>query len=113
MSEQVKIHPRVKRALDRIGVPEYAPFTPDPFQLEAVEKLEKGDVMVTAPTGSGKTWIATTAITKMLEQGERVWYATPLKALCPMCCTPNSALCTALNGWASSPGTARKIPRRR
>ena len=81
MSERMKVHPRVKRALDKIGVPESTPFKPDPFQVKAVEELEKGDVIVTAPTGSGKTWIATTAIDKMLERGKRVWYATPLKAL--------------------------------
>ena len=81
MRETVKIHPRVQRALDRIGVPEEEKFTPDPFQIEALERLEEGDVVVSAPTGSGKTWIATSAITTMLGKSRKVWYATPLKAL--------------------------------
>jgi ATP-dependent RNA helicase HelY len=76
-----KLHPRVRRALAQIGVPETRPFVPDAFQLEAVSKLEYGDVLVSAPTGSGKTWIAVTAMDKLLGQAKRVWYATPLKAL--------------------------------
>jgi superfamily II RNA helicase len=67
--------------LAQIGVPEKKPFVPDAFQLEAVAKLEHGDVLVVAPTGSGKTWIATTAMQKLLKQAKRIWYATPLKAL--------------------------------
>lgn len=75
------IHPRVKKALNRIGVPESTKFTPDPFQLEAVQKINDGDVIVTAPTGSGKTWIATSCITQLLKKKKRIWYAAPLKAL--------------------------------
>src|SRR5581483_3747069 len=58
-----------------------APFTPDAFQLEALAALEFEDVLVTAPTGSGKTWIAREEIRRLLEQGKRAWYTTPLKAL--------------------------------
>ncbi len=36
---------------------------------------------MTAATGSGKTWIAETAIKKRLDAGQRAWYASPLKAL--------------------------------
>ncbi len=39
------------------------------------------DLVVSAPTGSGKTWIAVEATKKFLASGCRVWYATPLKAL--------------------------------
>ena len=39
------------------------------------------DVLVTAPTGSGKTWIASHAIYEYLARNMRVWYASPLKAL--------------------------------
>jgi ATP-dependent helicase YprA (DUF1998 family) len=47
-----------KRLLEGIGTPRKTPFKPDPFQLEALAALEYEDVLVTAPTGSGKTWIA-------------------------------------------------------
>src|SRR2546425_2512751 len=64
-----------------IGTPKPAPFKPDPFQLEALAALEFEDVLVTAPTGSGKTWIAREEIRRLLGEGKRAWYTTPLKAL--------------------------------
>jgi superfamily II RNA helicase len=77
--------PRVDRKLrkffDGIGVPEKTAFIPDDFQLEALEKIKSADVIVSAPTGSGKTWIAAQAIKEMLSNGRRSWYASPLKAL--------------------------------
>ncbi|BCS98581.1 hypothetical protein DSLASN_42130 [Desulfoluna limicola] len=72
---------RLKPIFEQIGSPEARPFVPDRFQLEAVEAVRHGDCLVTAPTGSGKTWIAEQVITKALEKGQRCWYATPLKAL--------------------------------
>ena len=71
----------VKRLLHGIGTPPAAPFKPDPFQLEALAMLEYEDVLVTAPTGSGKTWIAREEIRRLLGAGKRAWYTTPLKAL--------------------------------
>ncbi|HEX6126341.1 MAG TPA: DEAD/DEAH box helicase [Pyrinomonadaceae bacterium] len=67
--------------LHGIGVPEPRPFKPDDFQLEALEAIEHEDVLVTAPTGSGKTWIASEEIRRLLQQDQRAWYTTPLKAL--------------------------------
>jgi len=64
-----------------IGAPKPAPFKPDPFQLEALAALEFEDVLVTAPTGSGKTWIAREEIRRLLDSDKRAWYTTPLKAL--------------------------------
>ena len=64
-----------------IGVPAAQPFKPDDFQIEALNAIETDDVLVTAPTGSGKTWIAREEIRRLLEQGKRAWYTTPLKAL--------------------------------
>lgn len=71
----------VRRLLQGIGTPPPAPFKPDPFQLEALAMLEYEDVLVTAPTGSGKTWIAREEIRRLLGDGKRAWYTTPLKAL--------------------------------
>jgi superfamily II RNA helicase len=64
-----------------IGKPEPAPFTPDPFQVDALERILREDVVVSAPTGSGKTWIALEATKAYLGRGSGIWYATPLKAL--------------------------------
>ena len=78
---QPKIDHSLKTVFDRIGVPEKASFIPDPFQVDAVTLVQKDDVLVSAPTGSGKTWIAVQAIHSFLEKGLKVWYASPLKAL--------------------------------
>jgi ATP-dependent RNA helicase HelY len=67
--------------LSGIGAPKPGPFKPDPFQLQALAALEFEDVLVTAPTGSGKTWIAREEIRRLLESGKQAWYTTPLKAL--------------------------------
>jgi superfamily II RNA helicase len=72
---------RLKRVFARIGVPEAKPFTPDPFQTEALAAVASADCLVTAPTGSGKTWIAEQAIERIRQGGGRAWYACPLKAL--------------------------------
>ena len=76
--EQLKA---VEDLLAGIGVPEPSPFVPDQFQTAALEAIETKDVLVTAPTGSGKTWIAKEEIRRLLRDGKRAWYTTPLKAL--------------------------------
>ncbi len=38
-------------------------------------------MLVSAPTGSGKTWIAVQAIKKVVSEQKHAWYASPLKAL--------------------------------
>jgi len=73
--------PETRRLLEGIGTPAAGPFKPDLFQLDALAALEFEDVLVTAPTGSGKTWIAREEIRRLLETGRRAWYTTPLKAL--------------------------------
>lgn len=71
-----------EKLFEGIGVPELVPFVPDDFQQEAVSSVVNSeDTLVVAPTGSGKTFIATQAITACLEQGLRAVYTTPLKAL--------------------------------
>lgn len=61
---------------------ELFPFPLDDFQLESIARIDEGhSVLVSAPTGSGKTVIAEYAIHKALAAGQRVFYTTPLKAL--------------------------------
>jgi ATP-dependent RNA helicase HelY len=59
------------------------PFKLDPFQIEAIDKLDTGvgGVLVSAPTSSGKTVVAEYAIFRALREGTKVIYTTPLKAL--------------------------------
>jgi ATP-dependent RNA helicase HelY len=72
---------QVEKLLAGIGTPEPSPIVPDPFQIEALQAINTQDVLVTAPTGSGKTWIAREEIRRLLAEGKRAWYTTPLKAL--------------------------------
>ena len=61
---------------------EYFPFPLDDFQIEAIKAINSGNSLVlTAPTGSGKTLIGEFAIHRGLSHGSRVFYTTPLKAL--------------------------------
>ncbi len=58
------------------------PFEADRFQIEAVEALDRGaSVLVTAPTGSGKTLVAEAAVYLAQRAGRRCFYTTPIKAL--------------------------------
>ena len=58
------------------------PFELDEFQKKACEYIDDSkSVVVCAPTGAGKTVIAQHAIHRALEQGKRIFYTTPLKAL--------------------------------
>jgi len=57
-------------------------FELDRFQLEALDALDAGrSVVVSAPTGSGKTVVADYAIARALAEGRKAFYTTPLKAL--------------------------------
>ncbi|MEA4884337.1 MAG: DEAD/DEAH box helicase [Clostridia bacterium] len=65
------------------GIPlEYRGFQLDPFQREAIKHLEAGrSVLVSAPTGVGKTLVADYLIERMFKLGHRVIYTAPIKAL--------------------------------
>ena len=57
-------------------------FPLDPFQLDAIRAIQDGkSVIVSAPTGSGKTLVAEFAIHATLARQRRIAYTTPLKAL--------------------------------
>ena len=65
-----------------LNLEEYFPFPLDDFQLEAIRAINSGNsVVLTAPTGSGKTLIGEFAIYRGLSHDSRVFYTTPLKAL--------------------------------
>lgn len=60
----------------------FFPHPLDEFQLKAMATIEAGEnVIVCAPTGSGKTAVAEYAIHRALKAGQRAFYTTPLKAL--------------------------------
>lgn len=57
-------------------------FELDDFQIVATEHVEAGrSVVVAAPTGSGKTYVAEYAIARAKAAGKRSIYTTPIKAL--------------------------------
>jgi len=57
-------------------------FKLDKFQEDAIKSLyENLNVLVIAPTGSGKTYIAEKAVEKYLSEELNVIYTTPIKAL--------------------------------
>ncbi|MDE2179947.1 MAG: DEAD/DEAH box helicase [candidate division NC10 bacterium] len=57
-------------------------FPFDPFQEEAIGLIAEGSsVIVSAPTGAGKTLIAEFAIFRAMAHQHRIAYTTPLKAL--------------------------------
>ena len=62
---------------------ECIPHTLYPFQEEALLAWfeAEGGVLVSAPTGMGKTLIAEAAIFEALHTGQRIYYTTPLIAL--------------------------------
>ena len=62
--------------IERLG------FEPDRFQLEAFDAIDRDEhVIVAAPTGAGKTLVASYAIERAVAAGRRLFYTTPIKAL--------------------------------
>jgi superfamily II RNA helicase len=54
----------------------------NPFQIQAVEAIRGGhNVLVSAPTGAGKTLVAEYAIEDAVRKGRRCIYTAPIKAL--------------------------------
>lgn len=67
--------------LSGIGVPPPQPFVPDAWQVDALAKLAETDVVVSVPTGSGKTYVAIEATKRAMQDNRTVIYTSPLKAL--------------------------------
>lgn len=60
----------------------YRGYTLDRFQLEAIGHVEQNcSLLVSAPTGTGKTLIADYVIERCARRGERAIYTAPIKAL--------------------------------
>lgn len=60
----------------------YRDFVLDNFQIQAITELENGHSLVlSAPTGSGKTLVAEYLIEKILKTDQRIIYTSPIKAL--------------------------------
>ncbi len=57
-------------------------YTLNDFQVEAADAIDADhNVLLAAPTGSGKTLVAEYAIARALENGKRAIYTSPIKAL--------------------------------
>jgi hypothetical protein len=67
--------------LSGIGVPPPQPFVPDTWQVDALARLAETDVVVSVPTGSGKTYVAIEATRRAMQENRTVIYTSPLKAL--------------------------------
>ncbi len=60
----------------------YRDYTLDSYQIQAITELENGHSLVlSAPTGSGKTLVAEYLIEKVLQTDKRIIYTSPIKAL--------------------------------
>ena len=70
-----------KALFEGIGVPPPQPFKPDDWQQEAIDRLTTNDVILSVPTGSGKTYVAIEAMRRAIEADRMVIYTSPLKAL--------------------------------
>lgn len=61
---------------------DYRGYKLDRFQSEAIRAIDDGQsVLVSAPTGTGKTLIADFLIEEVIEQGGDIIYTAPIKAL--------------------------------
>ncbi len=83
LQHQVPTEPAIntQALLEGIGVPPSQPFKPDDWQQDAIDRLATNDVILSVPTGSGKTYVAIEAMRRAIEAERTVIYTSPLKAL--------------------------------
>ncbi|MCM1564449.1 MAG: DEAD/DEAH box helicase [Dehalobacter sp.] len=61
---------------------EYQGLKLDQFQMDAIEAINHGhSVIVSAPTGTGKTMVADYLVEKSIRESKRIIYTAPIKAL--------------------------------
>ena len=73
---------RAPRIPDPLNLMKYKGLELDPFQKRALEAIRQGrSVIVSAPTGTGKTLIADYLIESILKEDGEVIYTSPIKAL--------------------------------
>ena len=94
--------------LEGIGVPTSKTFTPDQWQEEAIDHLATSDVIVSVPTGSGKTYVAVEAMRRAMEADRTVIYTSPLKALSKIT-NPNVSRRRSISPLAASYSKFRRI----
>jgi ATP-dependent RNA helicase HelY len=64
------------------GIERWKGYVLNPFQRRAVAAIRGGhNVLVSAPTGAGKTLVAEYAIEDAVKKGRRCIYTSPIKAL--------------------------------
>ena len=87
-SDELSAAERYARAKIKASTPSYNSFLElidfalDPFQEQACNALAQGKgVLVAAPTGAGKTIVGEFAIHLAIENNQKVFYTTPIKAL--------------------------------
>ncbi len=79
-SEPEPVQDPLQERIDELIASE--PFELDTFQRESIEKIVRGEnILVCAPTSSGKTICAISGIRNALRQGKRVIYTSPIKSL--------------------------------
>src|SRR5690606_8467769 len=76
----------MERRMQRRGcagpVMQFKGYTLTPFQVQAIEAIRQGkNVLLSAPTGSGKTLVAEFAVEDAVSKGRREIYTSPIKAL--------------------------------
>lgn len=68
--------------MSRVTGKQFKGYTLNAFQVRAADAIEAGkNVLLAAPTGSGKTLVAEYAIEQAVRRGRRAIYTSPIKAL--------------------------------